>query len=217
MTFTGGTIVYVTPQSPSVGVTPYRSLRRYTEPATEPVTLAEAKTHCRVDTSDDDTYLTALINLGRIYVEDILDITMITTVWEARYDVFPLWELTLPRPPMAAQTVTVIYRDESGTNQTITSVAGFQADPYVTPGRIYPLYNGVWPAVRGDENSVTVRWTAGYGAAASVPQNLKHLVLLLVAHWYANREPVTQANLQLQNIPMTFQTLLAQSGWGGYR
>lgn len=217
MTFTGGTIVYVTPQSPSVGVTPYRSLRRYTEPVTEPVTLAEAKTHCRVDTSDDDTYLTALINLGRIYVEDILDITMITTVWEARYDVFPLWELTLPRPPMAAQTVTVIYRDESGTNQTITSVAGFQADPYVTPGRIYPLYNGVWPAVRGDENSVTVRWTAGYGAAASVPQNLKHLVLLLVAHWYANREPVTQANLQLQNIPMTFQTLLAQSGWGGYR
>lgn len=217
MTFTGGTIVYVTPQSPSVGVTPYRSLRRYTEPATEPVTLAEAKTHCRVDTSDDDTYLTALINLGRIYVEDILDITMITTVWEARYDVFPLWELTLPRPPMAAQTVTVIYRDESGANQTITSVAGFQADPYVTPGRIYPLYNGVWPAVRGDENSVTVRWTAGYGAAASVPQNLKHLVLLLVAHWYANREPVTQANLQLQNIPMTFQTLLAQSGWGGYR
>lgn len=217
MTFTGGTIVYVTPQSPSVGVTPYRSLRRYTEPATEPVTLAEAKPHCRVDTSDDDTYLTALINLGRIYVEDILDITMITTVWEARYDVFPLWELTLPRPPMAAQTVTVIYRDESGTNQTITSVAGFQADPYVTPGRIYPLYNGVWPAVRGDENSVTVRWTAGYGAAASVPQNLKHLVLLLVAHWYANREPVTQANLQLQNIPMTFQTLLAQSGWGGYR
>lgn len=217
MTFTGGTIVYVTPQSPSVGVTPYRSLRRYTEPATEPVTLAEAKTHCRVDTSDDDTYLTALINLGRIYVEDILDITMITTAWEARYDVFPLWELTLPRPPMAAQTVTVIYRDESGTNQTITSVAGFQADPYVTPGRIYPLYNGVWPAVRGDENSVTVRWTAGYGAAASVPQNLKHLVLLLVAHWYANREPVTQANLQLQNIPMTFQTLLAQSGWGGYR
>jgi uncharacterized phiE125 gp8 family phage protein len=217
MTFTGGTIVYVTPQSPSVGLTPYRSLRRYTEPATEPVTLAEAKAHCRVDTSDDDTYLTALINLGRIYVEDILDITMITTVWEARYDVFPLWELTLPRPPMAAQTVTVIYRDESGTNQTITSVAGFQADSYVTPGRIYPLYNGVWPAVRGDENSVTVRWTAGYGAAGSVPQNLKHLVLLLVAHWYANREPVTQANLQLQNIPMTFQTLLAQSGWGGYR
>lgn len=217
MTFTGGTIVYVTPQSPSVGLTPYRSLRRYTEPATEPVTLAEAKAHCRVDTSDDDTYLTALINLARIYVEDILDITMITTVWEARYDVFPLWELTLPRPPMAAQTVTVIYRDESGTNQTITSVAGFQADSYVTPGRIYPLYNGVWPAVRGDENSVTVRWTAGYGAAGSVPQNLKHLVLLLVAHWYANREPVTQANLQLQNIPMTFQTLLAQSGWGSYR
>lgn len=219
MTFTGGTIVYVTPQSPSVGVTPYRSLRRYTEPATEPVTLAEAKTHCRVDTSDDDTYLTALINLGRIYVEDILDITMITTVWEARYDVFPLWELTLPRPPMAAQTVTVIYRDESGTNQTITSVAGFQADPYVTPGRIYPLYNGVWPAVRGDENSVMVQWSAGYGAGAdAVPPTIKHLCLLLVANWYASREPVT-AGLTAQNakVPYLFETLAASVSWGLYR
>lgn len=218
MSIMGGTLVYVTPQSPAAGLTPYRSLIRHTAPAVEPVTLAEAKAHCRVDTTDDDAYLATLVSAARTYVEDILDITMITTVWEARYDAFPLWELVLPRPPMAAQTVTVIYRDEGGVNQTITSVAGFQADPHVTPGRIYPLYNGVWPAVRGDENSVTVRWTAGYGASgASCPPTLRHLILILVAHWYANREPVTQANLQLQNIPMTFQTLLAQSGWGGYR
>jgi uncharacterized phiE125 gp8 family phage protein len=215
---TGAGIVYVTPESPSIGITPYRSLRRFTEPAVEPVTLAEAKAHCRVDIDDDNAYLSTLISAARLYVEDILDISMITTVWEARYDCFPLWELTLPRPPMAAQTVTVIYRDEGGVNRTITSVAGFQADSYVTPGRIYPLYSGVWPPVRGDENSVTVRWTAGYGASgANCPATLRHLVLLLVAHWYANREPVTAANLQMVTIPGTFDTLLAASGWGGYR
>ena len=216
---TGNGLVYVLPQSPSVGLTPYRSLRRHTEPAVEPVTLAEAKSHCRVDVSDDDAYLSSLITAARIYVEDILDVSMISTVWEARYDAFPLWEITLPRTPMQAQTVTVVYRDEGGVDRTITSAANqFQIDVYATPGRIYPLYNGVWPAVRGDENSVLVRWTAGYGASGTaVPATLKHLILLLVAHWYANREPVTQSNIQMQNIPMTFQTLLAASGWGGYR
>lgn len=218
MTIPGGSIVYVTPQSPSVGVTPYRSLRRFVEPSVEPVSLSDVKTHCRVDTEDDDVYLTTLVSAARVYIEDILDITMINTTWEARYDCFPLWELALPRPPMAAQTVTVVYRDESGTSRTITSAADFQSDSYVTPGRIYPLYSSVWPAVRGDENSVLVRWVAGYGSSgANCPATLRHLVLLLVAHWYANREPVTQGNLQIQSIPMTFQTLLAQSGWGGYR
>lgn len=211
-------LVYITPQSPSVGVTPYRSLRRYTAPAVEPVTLSEAKAHCRVDTDADDTYLTTLITTAREYVEEILDISMITTVWEARYDCFPLWELTLPRPPMQAQTVTVIYRDEAGANQTITSTAAFQVDSYTTPGRIYPLYEGVWPAVRGDENSVLVRWSAGYGASgSSVPNTLRHCCLLLIAHWHSMREPVVAGYSQVLPVPQTFQTLLAASGWGGYR
>lgn len=210
-------LVYVTPQSPSVGITPYRSLYRYTPPAVEPVTLAEAKAHCRVDINEDDALIQNLIATARTYCEDILDVSMITTVWEARYDAFPMWELTLPRPPMRPETVTVVYRDEGGANQTITSVAAFQADPYATPGRIYPLYEGVWPAVRGDENSVTVRWTAGYGTSGlAVPATLRHAIMLLVAHWYGlGREPVTTGGVV--SVPTTFETLLAASGWGGYR
>lgn len=210
-------LVYVTPQSPSVGITPYRSLYRYTPPAVEPVTLAEAKAHCRVDINEDDALIQNLIATARTYCEDILDVSMITTVWEARYDAFPMWELTLPRPPMRPETVTVVYRDEGGANQTITSVAAFQADPYATPGRIYPSYGSVWPAVRGDENSVTVRWTAGYGTSGlAVPATLRHAIMLLVAHWYGlGREPVTTGGVV--SVPTTFETLLAASGWGGYR
>ncbi len=211
------TIRYGSPQQPDSGITPYRSLRRHTAPAVEPVTLAEAKVQCRVDTSDDDAYISTLVSTAREYVEDVLDVSMISTVWEARYDTFPLWEIILPRPPMQNQTVTIVYRDEGGTNQTLTSATGaFQIDFYVTPGRAFPVYGGVWPAVRGDENSVTVSWTAGYGASgAAVPGVLKHLILLLVAHWYEARQPVVQG-MQMP-IPATFETLLAVSGWGGYR
>lgn len=209
------TYYFIEPGLPSSGVTPYRSLIRVTPPAVEPVTLAEAKAHCRVDTADDDTYISTLVATARAYVEDMLDISLITTVWEARYDCFPLWEITLPRPPMQASGVVVTYRDESGTTRTLAG-GEYQIDNFTTPGRIYPNYAGNWPAVRGDENSVVVRFSSGYGAtAASVPNIIDHAILLLVAHWYETRQPVAQG-MQMP-IPGTFNTLLAAAGWGGYR
>lgn len=213
------TIVYGEPRSPALGITPYRSLYQSTPPAVEPVSLAEAKAHCRVDDDDSNALIQTYITAARQYCEDILDISMITQVWQARYDTFPLWEIILPRPPMQPATVTVTYRSEAGNSNTITSAANaFQVDNYVTPGRIYPLYNGVWPAVRGDENSVVVQWTAGYGNdGAAVPPVLRQAITLLVAHWFEMRQPVVTGYSQVLPVPNTFETVLAASGWAGYR
>lgn len=220
------TIVYVTPKSPSSTITPYRSLVRHTPPSVEPVTLSQAKAHCRVDTSDDDTYISSLIALGRSIVEDRLDRTIITTVWEAKYDNFPMWELVLPRPPLRASDINgsleirVDYRDEAGTSRTLFSANNaFQVDDKTVPGRIYPNYESTWPAVRGDENSVSVRWTAGAGTSEMQFEPVcKHAILLLVGHFYANREPVT-AGMNSQNVPIpyTFETLMSQCNLGIYR
>lgn len=213
------TIRYGMPNYPSAGITPYRSLTQVTAPVVEPVSLAEAKAQCRIDSEAEDALVQSYITMSRQYVEDILDTSLITQVWEARYDTFPLWEIVLPRPPMAPQAVTVTYRNEAGQNNTITSTAGdFQVDDRVVPGRIYPNYNGVWPAVRGDENSVTVRWTAGYGATGfNVPPIARQLILFQVAHLYENRQPVVMGYSQVLPVPKTFDTLLAASGWGSYR
>lgn len=183
------------------------------------MSLSEAKGHCRVDIDDDDAYIATLISVAREIVEDRLDQTLMETVWEARYDSFPIWELTLPRPPMAAANVTVTYRDEGGTDRTITSDAGqFQADSRTIPGRVLPNYAAVWPAVRGDENSVTVRWTAGHATASAVPAVARHAMLLLVGHWYATREPVTTGSTaQNAPVPLTFETLMAHASTGLYR
>ena len=38
---------------------------------------------------------------------------------------------------------------------------------------------------------IEIQFTAGFGAAATdVPAPLRQAILLLVAHWYENREPV---------------------------
>jgi len=213
------TILYGEPRAPIIGITPYRSLYQLTPPAVEPLSLAEAKTQCRIDDDDSDALVQTYITAARQYVEDILDISIITQVWQARYDTFPVWELILPRPPMRPEAVTVTYRNESGQIFTVTSAAGdFQVDQYTTPGRIYPNYNGVWPAVRGDENSVVVQWTAGYGPSGfSAPPILRQAIALLVAHWYEMRQPVVAGYSQVLPVPGTFDTLLAASGWAGYR
>lgn len=211
------TIVFGTPQPPTSSLTPYRSVVRITNPVVEPVSLSEAKRQCRVDTEADDAYIQTLIAVARQYVEDTLDITLLTTVWEARYDLFPIWNLNLPRPPMAPADVTVTYRRGDGTYGTLTSAAGdFQVDSKVIPGRVYPNWARAWPPTRGDENSVVVRYSAGYGdSGASVPPVARHLILLLVAHLYDARQPAVAG--AVNSVPLTFDTLLAASGLGIYR
>jgi uncharacterized phiE125 gp8 family phage protein len=210
------TIIFGTPQSPTPTITPYRSLRRITSPAVEPVSLSFAKQHCRVDTDADDLYIQSLIAVARQYVEDVLDITICSTVWEVKYDLFPVWAIILPRLPMLDRAVTVTYRTGDGTFGTLSSATDFQIDASVLPGRIYPQWARSWPATRGDENSVTVRYSAGYGDdGQSAPPVVKHLILLLTAHFYDTRQPaVTGAP---QSVPQTFETLLAAASQGVYR
>lgn len=45
----------------------------------EPVTLAQAKAHCRVDFDDDDEYLTHLIKAARRWAEGFLGATLTDT------------------------------------------------------------------------------------------------------------------------------------------
>ena len=210
-------IVFGTPQRPTPTITPFRSLIRITQPAVEPVSLAEAKVQARVDTEADDAYIQALIAVARQYVEDILDITLLTTVWEASYDLFPVWAIILPRPMLQAANITVTYRLGDGATSTKSSAAGdFRVDTRTVPGRIYPNWSDTWPAVRGDENSVVVNYTAGFGPdGSSVPPLYKHLMMVLVAHWYDTRQIVAPGTYG--TIPKTFDTLLAAADLGIFR
>ena len=211
------TIIFGVPQQPTSALTPYRSLIRTSQPKVEPISLSAAKTHCRVDTEADDSYIQGLISVARQYVEDILDITLLTTTWQVRYDLFPVWGINLPRPMLQNKPITVSYRNGDGSISSITSTANeFQYDCNVIPGRIYPLWARTWPATRGDENSVTVEFTAGYGDdGLSVPPVARHLITMLVGHWYDSRQPVASA--AANPVPLTFETLLAASGLGIYR
>jgi hypothetical protein len=56
----------------------------------------------------------------------------------------------------------------------------YKVDAVSEPGRIKPVYGTTWPSHREDYGAVIVRFVAGYGLAAAVPQALKNWILLEV-------------------------------------
>ena len=194
----------------------YRSLVRQTQPAVEPVTLAEAKAHLRVDTADDDTYITGLVRAAREWVEQYLDRTLVHTQWVMRFDRFPpdgTLDIELPRPPMVASgtatAVALTFTYENGDTATY-STASFRVDRASTPGAVKTLYGQTWPPHLQDDNAISVTWWAGYGPSGSdVPQGVKNAMLLYVHELYekrGNAEP-----------PDAAKALLDAYRWGSYR
>ena len=164
-------------------------LTQLSAPSNEPLTLADAKQHLRVDISDDDALITALIVTARQQAEHRTGRAFVTQQWRLGLDQFPDDSLELPLPQLqSVQSVT--YLDSNGGRQTL---AGSEYDVITDElvGRIVPAYGKSWPDCRVTPGSVQVSYTCGYGAAAAVPASIKSWMLLAIGAWYENREALS--------------------------
>jgi uncharacterized phiE125 gp8 family phage protein len=178
-----------------------------TPPATEPVTLTEAKAHLRVDFTTDDTYIGTLITAAREQVEMVARRALITQTLDLRLSAWPSgWSLALPRSPVQSVT-SITYTDQDGNTGTMSSsdyLLYTQPDPCIVvlkPSKSWPSAS-LMPGP-----SIAVRYVAGYGLAAAVPLRYKQATLLLIAHWYENREPVVVGTIY-QALPNAIDSLL---------
>lgn len=159
--------------------------KRTAAPLAEPVTLAEAKTHLRVTTSDEDAYITGLVAVARTACEDRLERTLVSTAWEQVLDTFPPAIRLLNPPILAVQSIQ--FRDAAGAWVTL-SPADYVVDTASEPGYVVPAPGTQWPEVYQGVNHVRVAYTAGYGSAAvDVPAPLRHWVLLALTDLYEQR------------------------------
>lgn len=179
-----------------------------TAPASEPVTAAEAKAHLRVTTSDDDTYISTLIIAARRHVETITRRALINQTWDYFLDCFPGSDkIVIPLPRLSSVT-TVKYTDKDNVQNTLTA-SKYIVDTNNEPGQIVLAYGESWPSFTPRPvNAVEVRFVAGYGSsAASVPEGIKQAMLLLIGHWFENRESINIGNI-VTEIPETTNALL---------
>lgn len=172
-------------------------------PSVEPVTLSEAKAWARVEVTDDDTIITALIIAARIKAEAETARAFITQTWDLKADEFAD-SIALPMPPYQSIT-SVKYIDTDGTEQTVANT-----DYTVTKknGITYLVlaYGKTWPATRDIHDAVTIRFIAGYGTAAAVPELIKSAIKTTVVDLYENRE--SQVNSSLFSLSVAAENLL---------
>ena len=188
-----------------------------TAPVAEPLSLYEVKQHVQLPQEyvAHDGYLSALITAAREYCEQQTGRACITQTWDYTFDTWPLTAIrdvyldgTIYLPLSPIQSVTSVkYYDQSGVQQTWSS-ANYTVSTSKEPCEIRRNYQTSWPIARYQPDAITIRFVAGYGdTGSSVPRALRQAMLLLVGHWFDQRNAATEK--QLLTVPHAADALLA--------
>jgi hypothetical protein len=195
-------------------------------PSIEPLTLAEAKAFLRVDTTDDDSLITSLIVAARQFCENYTKRAFITRTYDLWLDQAPnsnseWWDgvrdgalsclysmpskISLPMPPFKSLTsITTYDLSDASSSFDITNLI---SDTASVPGRIILKYGQIWPSNLRYAQCMDIRYTAGYGDAASdVPNALIQAIKIMTAHMYENRTPFDLG--RAAEVPLSIESLL---------
>lgn len=158
-----------------------------TQPATEPVTVTEAKAHLKVEHTADDDLITALIQAARQEAELLTGRGFITQTVTEVFDRFPAGgdPIRLSIGPLIAVT-GITYTSEAGDTTTV-STSTYVVHTYQEPPVVTLANSATWPTPLQQAQVVRVTYTVGYGDASAVPAAIKQAMLLTLAHWYENR------------------------------
>lgn len=191
---------------------PETLLNRTSAPASEPVSLTEAKAQLRVDHSDEDTYISALISTATAAVEEMTGRALITQTWSLSMN-GAVDRVYLPKTPVQSiDSITYYDRDEA--SQTAT-VGNFHLFGDIYRAWVEPKDDQDWPDVFDRPDSLTISFVAGYGAASDVPVEVVLAIKLLLSHWYEHRVPVSDR--LMREVPFAVSSLvnLHRRGWIG--
>lgn len=166
-------------------------------PASDPVSLSEARDHCRLDNNESDGLLAGYVLAARRYAEGYTRRAFVTQTWDATFDyrwptVCGQTQIDLPLPPLASVTY-VSYVDGNGVTQTLASNQ-YRVLTDGSFGRIVPAQGVSWPTVRGQRNAITVRFVAGWDPS-DVPDEIRTAILLHTELLF-DRDPAMQSCLE---------------------
>jgi len=156
--------------------------------------------------TDDDTYISSLITTARKICENYQRRAYITRTYALTLDDWPCSPFELPMPP-ALTISSIVYTDTAGT-ATTWAATEYQLDASGFVGRLAPAYGYSWPSTTLRELAgITITYTAGYGAtAASVPEEIRHAIMMLVGELYENREVTDK--MEAYEMPWSVKALL---------
>lgn len=181
------------------------------------ISTADAKEHCRINSSADDGYVDALVATATARLEGLEGLTgraFLTQTWALSVRC-PGENDRIHIPLTPVQSIsTITYYDGAGQSQTATL-----SDYHFVNGGdwayLYPKAGFAWPITEDRADAITITFIAGYGDADAVPANIVHAAKLLVSHYYENREQTTDR--RMIEIPEGIRALVDthKTGWIG--
>jgi len=173
------------------------------EPAVEPWTVSEVKNYLKVDTSADDTLITALITSSRHIAESYLNMALISQTIVERLDFLNKPIIYLSVSPVISFN-SFRYYDNSNNLVTFSS-DNYKVDTYAKPCRLALAFGKSWPTLYGNIDDVVLTYTAGFSTEPSgIPPQIRQAILMMIADTYDNREDY------VKKMPTASQYLLDQ-------
>jgi len=176
-----------------------------TPASTYPVSLTEAKSHLKVDTTADDTYITSIIKAATQLSEEYTNRFFIDTVIDQTCSDFAQLQ-TLFKSKVSA-VAHVKYYDNDNSLQTLSATI-YDTQLQYEPSQIQLAENQSFPSITKRNDAVVARYTVGYGSSASdVPEIIKQAILLTIGNFYQNRASVITGKTATE-LPMNVKWLL---------
>lgn len=174
-------------------------------PLVEPVTLAEAQAQCYAAHADFTPTLLRLIKAARSEAERYCN-----AVWAEQTIASPCDDFCdlarLPHGPLKSVT-SITYTDPAGDPQTVAAASLDVRKDGLEPS-IVAAHGHVWPRIMFGSR---ITLTAVYGG--EVPETVQHAMLMMIAHWFSNREAVVTGTIAT-TIPLGVDTLLCNDRRG---
>ena len=170
-------------------------LETVTAPTGNPIQLNELKDYLRIDTTDDDVQLRALIEAATAELERATRRQLVTATYKVYYTT---WQsiFYVPKPPL--QSVTHFkYYDGDSVQQTLADTV-YAVDTYHEPGRIRLKYDQSWPSsYRGHMDDIEIQFVCGY---TTVPAEVKLALFKIIHQAYDTRMPVGASAWELRAL-----------------
>lgn len=175
------------------------------------------------ETHPDDPLILDALAAAVDFAEDYTGLSIVERVLEMGLDSFPSGTrnngVAMKRPPVVE---ILSFTGADGSDGEMDPGDNYVLDEYSNPPTLYPV-NG-WPSVTRTPNLIKIRYRAGYRRdlpefdsdnppelsdepeAPPLPRSIKRALLLLMGHFYSNREDSVEK--ALATIPLGAKALL---------
>ncbi len=151
------------------------------------ITVAEAKSHLRVENDDEDELILAYLAAAQDAVERYTAQVLTEREMEIALSAFPIscrsGAIVIPRDPVT-DILEIAYTDTDGASALIDMEGWRWSDS--APDMVWPAYSTNWPSAYDEPGSVRLTFQAGYEDGLC-PGSLVTAVKLQTAFLYGNR------------------------------